>query len=1067
MAQGVRQARRARRWGTGLVLVGLTAAGLVVSLSGEAEAFKPYTHAKTGQTAYNDVIADGMVTIDGKEFFVNPTLVNALRSWPAYYNAGVIGPDGFPDLVMGQSVIHPEDTGLWLRHLLTKAWQAQQDESYNPAEKGQILAFTYGFLTHAAGDMWAHTLINEMSEGVFPGMVDIARNLNDKEVALRHIILEGYIGAATQGFDNNPNESLLSNGDVAPDSTAGIPFAAPIRFIYNAMVEQSPEAPTSNRGIILNFFQGLRSDLAAWVKSDPDPLATIVGHFNSFVDKWNRERRPARCNERDDDGDGRVDEGCGFFETADFGSPARDEGASGNCNFGEGYGVAFAAVDAVRDVPACILVMGFSLVGETVGAITGAVADTALLLAKQVANAYVREWIADIDAGLQHWGELGLAVTRGLFDPQTRRDAQNDICRNSGPDIVTPQPAESETNPRRRCENGVGVVDTVLWSANDFINDYLLPMIGLPDWFSDIREALSKLGDLVSDGLAAALGPAYNPIRNAINGVTQPIKDWAASIIEAELSSRFGIPVNDIKQFLEEPTTRIDTTSVEIPARNYDVLGLFSVNIPRQTLRLLGPAARAKLDDYLGLPRHSVASPLASGERFNILGFKAYRNSVNLAKMLLLDGPGMDSLISTLIGGPYSLYTKDPDYDALANHVSNVMTTTMPGAAGPADQWLRMIDGDHAWRQDGKPVFTSPSHPAAGEGNFPLFESCLLRKRVFRKIFKDWENDAPSRGGNGDGILQAAENFPDLGDMPTADPAADDPPAPFLNISGPRVVIGDSIFVTGATRLSVAVLVPDTDLGAEWRVNDTVTQGGPFSSLALGKTFTLDDKAGLLDGTVDLEYTTEDACGSRPPVLQRIVLDRTPPDIRLTSPSDGAVLDTDTVFTVSYDATDVQGVGMDQEAGRLVLDGRVMPDGFQLNTNTMRAGVHTVQVIARDLLGNVRVETREFHIVATIDSLSAALLRGLNGGKFTDPAVHDSLQKIVAEVQDAHLRGLHSAEWRILRKMMGELETLRGESVDFTLAGRLASYAQSIITAESFGPRQFAPGASRRAGSRA
>jgi hypothetical protein len=93
------------------------------------------------------------VTVDGKQYPVDGRVVAALRDWPSYYNAGVVGPDGFPDLTMGQSIIHPERTGAWLRYILDRAWAAQSDGSYSANEKAQILAFAYGFLTHAAGDM--------------------------------------------------------------------------------------------------------------------------------------------------------------------------------------------------------------------------------------------------------------------------------------------------------------------------------------------------------------------------------------------------------------------------------------------------------------------------------------------------------------------------------------------------------------------------------------------------------------------------------------------------------------------------------------------------------------------------------------------------------------------------------------------------------------------------------------------------------------------------------------------------------------------------------------------------
>ena len=38
-----------------------------------------------------------------------------------------MGPDGFPSVVMGQTVIHPESTGVWVGHVLDKAWAAQGD----------------------------------------------------------------------------------------------------------------------------------------------------------------------------------------------------------------------------------------------------------------------------------------------------------------------------------------------------------------------------------------------------------------------------------------------------------------------------------------------------------------------------------------------------------------------------------------------------------------------------------------------------------------------------------------------------------------------------------------------------------------------------------------------------------------------------------------------------------------------------------------------------------------------------------------------------------------------------
>ena len=100
-----------------------------------ALAWKPFTHVYTGDKAWTDVTADGKVAVNGHEYAVDPTIVTALQNERAYFNAGVIGPDGFPDLVMGQSVIHPEKTGEWLRYIMRKAWEAQTASAYNAAER--------------------------------------------------------------------------------------------------------------------------------------------------------------------------------------------------------------------------------------------------------------------------------------------------------------------------------------------------------------------------------------------------------------------------------------------------------------------------------------------------------------------------------------------------------------------------------------------------------------------------------------------------------------------------------------------------------------------------------------------------------------------------------------------------------------------------------------------------------------------------------------------------------------------------------------------------------------------
>lgn len=100
--------------------------------------FKPYTHLAIVDEARADLIDDGKITIEQQSYTVPSDVVSAVRDFPEYFNAGAVGPDGFPDLVMGQSIIHPKDSGLWLQHVLSSA------RNWIGADKPQVLAWAYG-----------------------------------------------------------------------------------------------------------------------------------------------------------------------------------------------------------------------------------------------------------------------------------------------------------------------------------------------------------------------------------------------------------------------------------------------------------------------------------------------------------------------------------------------------------------------------------------------------------------------------------------------------------------------------------------------------------------------------------------------------------------------------------------------------------------------------------------------------------------------------------------------------------------------------------------------------------
>lgn len=114
-------------------------------------AFAITTHVESAKDVRADLIEDGKVTIDGREYAIHPRIVDAITRFPDHYFAGTVGPDGFPDVVVGQQVIHAVDNAFWLQRVLDMAWLVQDSDEYSEAEKSQSLAFAYGYTMHSTG----------------------------------------------------------------------------------------------------------------------------------------------------------------------------------------------------------------------------------------------------------------------------------------------------------------------------------------------------------------------------------------------------------------------------------------------------------------------------------------------------------------------------------------------------------------------------------------------------------------------------------------------------------------------------------------------------------------------------------------------------------------------------------------------------------------------------------------------------------------------------------------------------------------------------------------------------
>jgi hypothetical protein len=867
---------RCARATRGLSVV-LALAATALATAPAAMAWKPFAHNYVGYQAYNDAL-DGSVTIGGSNYPLDPRLVAALNSpgASAWYNAGVIGPDGFPDLAFGQSQIHPNHTGRWLSYIWQKAWDAQGDARYRPAQKAQILAFAYGFLTHAAGDMWGHSLINAFANGLFPSLDEIQDDRNAALIAVRHIVAEGYAGSATPGWDRTigpaakvcvtPTSPGTKCKDVSDDSSGAVRLPTP------------PKDPPSYRTV---------HDFLYEILVSPDarlPVGTCQSNGDADGDG---KPDPAA----DDDGDGKADEGCpkGPFTTSsdknDPSEPQRGplvdffldteadvqvdyykrhfDATHDDCDHNDRNCVRTNVernVSTVRGTKTLRLHWWQCKPNRSCGSDSD---DDDQDDDDQEVAKDLREWYLNIRKGLRHWTEFSLGVSQALFNPQARRDTQNYKCRNRGKDeLIEHGDSGSERRDketRHACEKEVGLFATIEYQTRTYVDTYLLAMLG----YADVAKTKSWYQELLDD-IDDAIGETLNPLHWLANQIEEKLAEFVNNAIRDAI----GVDLDDLSDVLHTPSRWMcgaGNASITLPK-----LGrLATLTEAQRTItakQLFTKADHDRLDTIMGLqPNHhgstSDCTRLRSTSQYDPNRFAPIKNSITQAKLLLLDGPELDRALGDVLKNAHLIN------ETAAVHTYQPSENVMFSSLGTPIPWLELIDGDHAWRENGLPRFcdgvsacltpagasvtATPRNTGGstgGTGRYPIWESCVLRP-AFRELFTDWEN---------------ALTFPDLGDAVSPDPATDPTPptatatpaAVTTTIEGkPFVLPGTSFTATGTDAVFAARMIT-----LSYRTYKSGTVPGPFQPVDNGGTFALPLDTGGGDWVVEL--AASDPCGS-------------------------------------------------------------------------------------------------------------------------------------------------------------------------------------------------------------
>ncbi len=773
-----------------------TLIGLVVGLATgiPAHAWKLETHYWLAKQVVDELNGTaGSVTIPGKASATIPTgLYQAIKEKEGDYLLGVLGPDTYPDMVAGQMTTHPGlegnkpildparallsltqrnlsgplwGTDDWMFWVRSKALSSQLPESGRKRE----LAFAYGYLTHAAMDMWAHSYVNLYSGDVF-SMTD------EQEVEFRHMAIESLIKRThTSIFDDPPSLSQeqaglelrnrlgrpLSFAKGFPDDLSKI--TAPVDFVRKTLVLNSTVANQYARELsTLHLF----AMYVYWAE-----VGEIRGRMQPLRNTVNAAAQEA---------DRKVRDAEAAFDVADAALRTT----------GQAYSIAYDAFKAAERVAT-----------DAAAALDKAIRDTRrnLNLGDNIDN-----WPPPARALIQGAQEAARLANNALTAARTeynRQKDKRDRLQNDQEKALRNVDTEkaARTAVRQIRDQSLAVIDGGVTAWQDGIEDavdaYILA------WEDTSKELMrphgarfSPNGD-VTEPLkqwVTCWGPTFGfPVLTQIAPVCQKARTSylnTAETVKVLLQNtlipqpvRVAIENLDrmmaqaVQQILPQAaqmisnTVRIDNGAIAGYARSIvnlrakeptlaEIDADFANDISRKQLMTFPTAFTTLLYQDMGLGPTGNNTPHTNKSLSDLGNFAALQNAFTMAKLVLLDGADLNRLTLPTLG------------PAIGMRVPN-MPKHAPPPAGPYNNQapageiligaVRSIDGDHQWQkfapklprrasidcsrrwpndspedQYCMPRMFGYDTKDSGKGGLKFWQDPELRQSVFYKIFQ-------------------------------------------------------------------------------------------------------------------------------------------------------------------------------------------------------------------------------------------------------------------------------------------------------------------------------------------
>ena len=172
------------------------------------------------------------------------------------------------------------------------------------------------------------------------------------------------------------------------------------------------------------------------------------------------------------------------------------------------------------------------------------------------------------------------------------------------------------------------------------------------------------------------------------------------------------------------------------------------------------------------------------------------------------------------------------------------------------------------------------------------------------------------------------------------------------------------------------------------------------------------------------------------------VPDTTPPALTIGSPQTRSYLHSD-ALTIEIAATD-GGSGLAPDSPSARLDGTTVANGQAVSLLTLSLGSHVLTVSASDVAGNFAQQSATFTIVATIDSVIAAVNTFATQGK-VDAGSQKTLLSKLNDAKAALARGNPTAARSKLRDAIDYTNAHSGKGITLAAAALLAADMQYVL----------------------